>query len=274
MFDTHCHLNFKSFKKNLSYIVSCALDAGVNYIVIPGSDLKNSKRGVEIADQFENVYAAIGIHPHHALEFRIKNLEFRIILEEIEKLLLHPKTVAVGEIGLDYFQYQETKYEKYQIDDNFKKAQKELFIAQLRLALKHKKSLIFHNREAMADFLDLISNNWDESLRKRTVFHCCEANSKLLQFAKDHDFFIGVDGDLTYDQKKQEFLKEVPLDLLVLETDAPFLLPEPLKSQKKYPNKPENVVLTAKMAAMIYNVNFEELVKKTTDNARTLFNLI
>ncbi|KXK11468.1 MAG: putative deoxyribonuclease YcfH [Microgenomates bacterium OLB23] len=130
-----------------------------------------------------------------------------------------------------------------------------------------------HNREAKDLLLPIVRELWDSSLKERMVFHCCEPDMELLEFVKEFGLYLGVDGDLTYWAEKQEFIKEVPLDMLVIETDAPFLLPEPLKSQKAYPNVPANVVLVAQKIAELKNEAIERVAKVTTANAKVLFNL-
>ena len=181
--------------------------------------------------------------------------------------------MAVGEVGMDRHTYKDTKYEEYTIDEKFIEIQRDLLRLQIQLAVKHKKSLIVHNREAKADLLPIVQDNWNEHLRHHAVFHCCEADIELLEFAKKHDMFIGVDGDVTYDKKKQDFIKEVPLEMLVVETDSPYILPEPLLSQKKYPNEPANVRYVVKMVAQIKNIAFDEVIKITTENGKNLFQL-
>jgi len=299
MFDTHCHLNFKAFnppssrhmsglrrdfasssersrslKKTLPDVIARARKAGVIEIVVPGTDVKTSKRGVEVAEKIDGVYAAVGIHPHHAHKL-ITNDELRITneLEEIEQLLSHPKVVAVGEVGLDNHTYDNTVYKDYQVDSRFLELQKELFQKQIELAIRYKKSLILHNREAKDDFLQILWEKWVTRLEDKTVFHCCEPDETLLAFAKENKIFIGVDGDVTYSKEKQEFIKKVPVEMLVLETDSPFLLPEPLRSQKKYPNEPANISIIYKFISQLCAVNIEDLQKTTTDNAHRLFSL-
>ena len=299
MFDTHCHLNFKAFnpplsrlmsglrrdfassserskslKKTLPDVIARAREAGVTKIVVPGTDVKTSRRGVEIAEKIDGVYAAVGIHPHHAYKL-ITNYELRITneLEEIEQLLSHPKVIAVGEVGLDNHTYDNTVYKDYQVDSRFLELQKELFQKQIELATRFKKSLILHNREARDDFLQILREKWVTHLNDKTVFHCCEPDETLLAFAKDHHIFIGVDGDVTYSKEKQEFIKNVPIEMLVLETDSPFLLPEPLRTQKKFPNEPANISIIYKFISQLCAVNIEDLQKATTDNARRLFSL-
>ncbi|MCR4263238.1 MAG: TatD family hydrolase, partial [Candidatus Roizmanbacteria bacterium] len=288
MFDTHAHLNFSRFKKNADEVIQRANKAGVDYIVIPGTDIESSKKAVEISERYDEIYAAVGIHPHHIYEYVLRHSEEQRDEESrpdkilrsaqddmriVEKLLSHPKVVAVGEIGIDRHVYEETKYEQYTIDENFLSAQRELFAQQIRLASKHNKSLIIHNREATADVLEVLQENWDSLLSGRTVFHCCEPNEELLSFAKEHTIYIGVDGDITYDTNKQEFIKRVPLNMLVLETDSPFLLPEPLRSRKEYPNEPKNIKLVASKLSELHGISTEKIADTTMKNALRLFHL-
>lgn len=290
MFDTHCHLNFKAFKKTLPDVIARAHESGITNIVIPGTDVKTSKKAVEIAQQHEHIYAAVGIHPHHVMKYfnrhpegvkRLKDPEYNqeILraaqddINEIEKLISHPKVVAVGEIGIDRHEYGETVYQEYAVNDEFIILQRELLKNQIDLAKKYKKSLIFHNREAKQDILAILKEKWDTSFENRTVFHCCEPDEELLDFAQKHKMFIGVDGDITYYPEKQEFIKKVPLGMLVLETDSPFLLPEPLKTEKKYPNEPKNIAFFIELIATLKKTDVEYITMKTTENARTLFSL-
>ena len=255
-------------------VIARAHEAGITNIVIPGTDVKTSKRSVEIAQAHKDMYAAVGIHPHHAYKL-ITNDELRITneLQEIEKLLTEEKVVAVGEIGMDRHMYEETVYENYAINDKFIEIQKELLEKQIDLAKKYKKSLIFHNREAKMDVLSILRDHWDAAFEYKAVFHCCEPDEGLLAFAKEHNMFLGVDGDITYYPEKQEFIKNVPLEMLVLETDSPFLLPEPLKTERKYPNEPKNIALFVKLIADLKETTKDEIINITTTNAHTLFGL-
>lgn len=135
------------------------------------------------------------------------------------------------------------------------------------------KSIIIHNRESKHDLLPILHTLWSSSLNNRVVFHCCEPDLELLEFAKDHNMLIGVDGDITYYEEKKQFIKQVPSQMLVLETDAPFLLPEPFRSRKEYPNKPYHIPFIAKAVADLRGESVEKLDAYTTDNARKLFNL-
>lgn len=273
MIDTHAHLNFIAFKDNLEEVLDNTWREGVEKIIIPGASLKSSKRAVEKAHLDHRLFAAIGIHPHHVFEFRMKNEECRIVLDEIEKLLQDEKVVAVGEVGLDRYFYKSTRYTGYKVDDDFIDLQKYFFVKQIKLAKKYNKSLIVHNRGAADEVLELLKENWDKALEGHTVFHCAEANSKILEFAKSHNIFIGVDGDITYTPEKAEFIKLVPLEMIVLETDSPYLIPEPLRSQGEKVNTPGNLNIIAKFLAELLGKNLEEIKNITTDNAKKLFRL-
>lgn len=272
--DTHCHLNFKRFKKNVEEVIEESKQAGVEIMVVPGTDISTSKRAIEIASKNEGVYSAVGIHPHHVYEcMQPEAQSIDSLLEGLDMLIQTENVVAVGEVGMDRHVYKQTKYESYAVNPTFLSLQENLFRTQIQLAIRYKKSLIVHNREASGDLIRVLQEEWDASLEHHTVFHCCEANPQLLQFAQDHNIFIGIDGDVTYDRKKRDFIQQVPLKLLVLETDSPFILPEPLKSQKKYPNSPANIPLIAKAVAEIKNVSIEEAASPTTINAKKLFQL-
>ena len=298
LFDTHCHLNFGSFDGKVDKVIDEAKKAGVNRIVIPGTDVPTSKKAVKIAEEFDGIYAAVGIHPHHIMQYQISNIKYQndisnikqdvipakagihFDLMQIEKLLQRPKVVAIGEVGIDRHIYQKTKYPDYKIEGEFIELQKIILQEQIGLAIEYDKSLVLHNREAKNDMIKVLNNNWNKKLEGRSVFHCCEPDLELLEYAKNHKMFIGVDGDITYYKEKQEFIKNIPLEMLVLETDSPFLNPrlrqdfggqaEPLKS--KY-NEPRNIPLIAEFIANLKNISVEKLSKQTTENARKLFRL-
>jgi TatD DNase family protein len=271
MIDTHCHLNFHAFENREEDIVKRAEGAGVHVFIIPGTDVASSAKAVELAHTFPNAYAAVGIHPHHLFESH----EYDKNLQEIEKLLNDPRVVAVGEVGMDRHEYKATKYDEYAVEDTFITRQSELLAAQIRMAQRAGKSIIFHNRESKTEFLAVISREFQSSMRGRAVFHCCEPDEELLDFATAHDFYIGVDGDVTFDKAKQDFIKTVPIEMLVLETDAPFLTPEPIRSSaKKRPqNEPAHLQFVAQKVAELKELDLKEVEEQTDKNARTLFAL-
>lgn len=286
MFDTHCHLNFSAFKKNIDQVIDCAKKAGVENILVPGTDIKSSQRAIEIAQNNQGVFAAVGIHPHHI--FKVHNNELiqdvrfsslskldalNILLIELSSLLLSKKVVAIGEVGLDKHFYKSTKYKDYKIDSGFIELQKIAFEKQINLAIKYDKSLVVHNWEAKDDMLKILINSWDNKMEKKVVFHCCEPDEDLMNFAKERKIYIGVDGDVTYDLQKQNFVKKIPVELLVLETDSPYLLPEPLRSQKLYPNEPKNIPIIADSIGKLLEMSHDRIGQITTNNARQLFKI-
>lgn len=304
-FDTHCHLNFEAFDNRVEEVINSAKSVGVNHIVIPGTDVPTSEKAVAIAEKFNGIYAAVGIHPHHVFEIWKKNtiqtiddrklkvgLEDRkssidknqssifyhqhlsSIINRLSSFLVNPKVVAIGEVGIDRHIYQKTKYPDYKIAEEFVELQKIILKEQIKLAIKYDKSLILHNREAKKDMFDVLNNVWDKKLEGQTVFHCCEPDPELLEFAKNHKMFIGVDGDISYYKEKQEFIKTVPLEMLVLETDSPFLNPEPLrKNEGGTKNEPKNIPLIAEFVAKLKGISVNEVAEKTTNNARKLFSV-
>lgn len=276
--DTHCHLNFKRFNKTREQVITESQNKGIAAFIVPGTDILSSQKAVEIAGQNKNVFAAVGIHPHHTYNSLkvLKSESPKSItsdMKELEKIIVHPKVVAVGEVGLDRHEYEVTKYEDYTVDDEFFASQKEYFTAQIQLAKKYKKTLIVHNRETKKELLEIIDKEWSEDMRYRTVFHCCEPDDELGAYAKEHTIYIGVDGDVTYGGEKAAFAKKIPLEMLVLETDSPFLLPEPLKTQRLYPNTPATIPLIAQCIADLKGISIEEVGRVTTENAKRLFNL-
>ncbi len=276
MFDTHCHLNFGAFDSNVDEVVANAIEAGIGQIMIPSTDVVTSEKAIELTNKFENVFAAVGIHPHHVFELKSKNDKVEADLNLLETLLKNKKVLAVGEVGMDRHYYKNTKYGDYEISNEFMVMQADVFKAQVLMALKHNKSLILHNREAKKEFLSALQAVWDKKLEGRTVFHCCEPDEELLEFAKKHKLFIGVDGDVTYSKQKQEFIKKVPLEMLVLETDAPFLSPEPFRSEPREtrgPNVPANLKLIAEFVATLKGISSHRLSQTTTENAQMLFGL-
>ncbi|MCX7997159.1 MAG: TatD family hydrolase [Patescibacteria group bacterium] len=280
MFDTHCHLNFKAYRKNLADVIARTRRAGINKVVIPGTNVETSRGAVQIASAEQGLYAATGIHPHHVFELYVKlekGAGFDEVvgneLQEIRSLLREKSVVAVGEVGLDRHMYIQTKYAEYRVTEEFIDIQKKVMEQHILLAIEHNLSLIIHNREAAEDMLSVLRSVWDSSLRGRTVFHCCEANSDLLQFACENEVFIGVDGDITYSDIKREFIRRVPRKLLVLETDGPYLLPEPLRSRKEYPNAPYNLPVIAQKVAEWREEPVAEVEYYTGENADRLFSL-
>jgi len=258
MFDTHCHL-FENEFTDITKIIWQARDAGVKYFLLPGLNIKTSKNAVEIASDFENVYAAVGIHPTEKLDM----LDFSSIKLRLSELInQNEKIKAVGETGLDYYKYESSP-----------NLQKELFKMHINLSLTFDLPIIIHNRMASNDIIEILENFWSASFEKSVILHSCPSEEMLLDFAIKRKVFISVAGDITYDKQKQNFIKRVPLELLIVETDSPLQVPEPLRSQKVKPNYPENLNLIVNKIAEIKNVDKEKIITSTTSNAKFILDI-
>lgn len=275
MVDTHCHLNFHSFKKDYATITQTAFDAGVTKIINVGAKLDSSRRAVQIAHDIPFCFAAVGVHPHHAEEFP----DLSVLEKELSELIENDrdkKIVAIGECGLDYHEY--LKGEKHiVIDKNQKEKQKDLLRSQLKLAQKFHLPLIIHCRDAYSDLLSLLcttyypANGGAGSLRTPGVIHCFQGTLTELKQFLDLGFCIGYDGYLTYAKNYEELVKNTPLDRILTETDSPWLTPVPYRGQR---NSPVNIKVIAQRIAEIKNMPFENIDRITTKNALNLFTAI
>lgn len=297
--DTHCHLNFKVFRSRVGQVVERAREAGVEQMIVVGTKLKSSARAVKLAQEHPELFAAVGIHPHHVWEYLTKaqsqvavtgeDLEQLLptVLDEVvsalSELLSDPHAVAVGEIGLDYHWYEQTLYENKAVTDVYKQWQRAFFVKQVELANQFDRAIVVHNREAVTDLLDLLNKHAYLFDSTRVVLHCCEPDQRLLDWVlAGSQRWLGVDGDVTFDQIKQGFIKAVPLEKLVLETDAPYITPEPDRSKfqqdKSTPYhqrvcEPRHVAVIAQAVADLHGVSINHVAEQTTQNARALFDL-
>ena len=263
LIDTHCHLDI--MRAPIEDVVRRAQEEGVTTLITQGTNCESSAQALEIATKFPNVYATVGIHPEDIGEdFSVSNVR------TFETLLNEKKVVGVGEVGLDYNLIAESKVTSQK--SIVKDRQTKLFSEQIKLATKYKKSLVIHNREAVEDVLLTLQELWSPELEFHTVFHCCPADERLLQFAIIHHIYIGVDGDISWSKRKQRFIAQVPLEMLVLETDAPYLVPLDLKGVEQE-NEPKNVTIVRDIVARVKNTSWEVVENVTTSNAMRLFQL-
>lgn len=267
MIDVHCHLNFKAFANDYDAVIKRAVEAGVDTIINVGTKLDSSKRAVELTQQYENLYAIVGVHPHHADKIELGS-NWLIELEAITKS--SPKVVAIGEIGMDNYHYQSNG-----ITDP--KAQRELFERQIELAHKLKLPLQIHNRHAGNDILEVLNANKNLLMKIPGMFHCFSGDLNFLKSVLDLGFFVGFDGNITYkglapgeDTALPDLVKAAPLDRIVIETDSPYLTPEPHRGSR---NEPSYAILIARRVAEIKGVSLEEIEAQTTKNVHTIFNL-
>lgn len=274
MVDVHCHLNFKAFNDDYDDVIKTAFAAGITKIINVGTKIDTSQKAVELAEKYDSpageLYAIVGVHPHHADKPDPSTGSGQDWLDELEVLAKHPKVVAIGEIGMDYFRYQSN-------DIVSPKLQREIFIKQIELAHGLKKPLQIHNRQAGRDIIEILTHHKSSLLNPPGMFHCMSGNLDFLKKVLDLGFYIGFDGNITYkglapgeDTALSELVAATPLDRLVMETDSPYLTPVPHRDTR---NEPKNVIIVAKAIAQIKNISFEEVLAKTTDNVLSIFQL-
>ncbi len=251
--DTHCHLDDPRYNDDIQEVIAHAKEQGVEKFIIPGADVKTLQRAIELADQYEEVYFAVGVHPYDVEGYDRSYLE---------KFVDHPKCVAIGECGLDYFRLPEGEEEIAQE----KEAQKKVFIDQILWAKALKKPLIVHVRESSADCLALLDTYAGE---EGGVLHCYNADESLLKLAKKN-FYYGIGGVLTFKNARKliNVYPKIPLERLLIETDAPYLTPHPHRGER---NEPAYTTLVAQKMSELSEKPVEVLTDITTDNAQRLF---
>ena len=269
--DTHCHLNFEAFTDDLPQVIERAKDRGVMKIIVPGTDVASSARAVEIANTYDNCWAAVGVHPHHA-----KDPDLTVdadLKQQLKELATSDRVVAMGEIGLDYHVYRNSKYENTEITDELKQKQQELFLLQYELAHELNLSTILHCREAQDDLIQTISNNSrirENSPRPPGVFHCYGGSKKHLRLLITMGYYIGFDGNITYSPDWKTIVSSAPLSRIVLETDAPYLTPVPFRGKR---NEPMQIPLIAQAVAEYTGTSLSKVIQTTTENAQVLFKI-
>jgi TatD DNase family protein len=249
-FDTHCHLNDDAYREDLEEVIGRARQQGVEYILVPGYDLPSSVQAVELAREYEGVYAAVGVHPHDAITYN------PAVEKELLRLLADEKVVAVGEIGLDYY-YNHSPRER----------QQEVFRRQLDLAGEADLPVIIHNREAHQDLFHLLQA---AGKQYRGVLHAYSGSTEMLPGFLALGFHISIGGPVTFKnaRKLPEVVKAMPIDRLLLETDAPYLTPHPYRGRR---NEPAYLLHTAGRVAELKGMSREELAVCTTENAFRVF---
>lgn len=253
LIDTHAHLDFENYENSFDEIISNAKDAGVEKIIIPGVRPDGWSKILELVEKYDCLYGAIGLHPSEA----------KLWQDEYEEKFLqvgsHKKIIAIGEIGLDYHW-----------DKSFIDLQKEVFIKQIELAKRLNKPILVHDREAHKDCLDILKAA--NSKQVGVVMHCFSGSVEFAKQCTDEGFYIALGGVITFKNahKPKEVTLNVDLDKLLLETDSPFLAPEPHRGGQ---NEPAYVKFVAEQVAKIKNISYETVAQTTSQNARKLFNI-
>ncbi len=258
--DTHCHLDFDAFNGDREAVVSRARDAGIVRILNPGVDLGSSRMAIELAEAFEEVYAACGVHPNDALSWDDDTNQ------SLKRMVKHPKVVAIGEIGLDYYR-----------DRAPRDLQRKILVQQLALATEVALPVVIHNRQAADDTLDLLSA-WHADLvssssplaERPGVLHSFSGDREVARRAIDLNFIIGITGPITYRNAEElrQTIRSVPITALLVETDAPFLTPQPHRGER---NEPAYVAWVVEKIAEIHNLPVQVVKEQTTANSNKLF---
>ncbi len=248
--DSHCHLFFDGLTEDIPALIERSKAAGVHRMICPGINLESSQASMAIADQYPEVFFTAGIHPHDVEDVP------EDYLDRLIELLNHPKAVAVGEIGLDYFR----NYSDHTI-------QKNMFREQIDLAIAKNLPIVFHNRASDADVLQILR----ESGCQRGVAHCFSSDVKTAQTFIEMGFYISFAGNLTYKNSGLiDVARDIPLNRIMVETDSPFLSPVPYRGK---PNEPARVNIIAEKLAEFKSCSLEEVAMVTTENVITLFRL-
>ena len=258
-FDTHSHYNDEKFNEDREEIIRKTKEDGITKYNCVGYDVPSSKFAVELANKYSFIYSIAGISPNDVVE-NIENIDEQ--LKDIETLVkndIRNRIIAIGEIGLDYYWNKENKI-----------IQKQTFIKQIELANKYKLPIVIHTREAIQDTLEILKQNVVE---KKGVFHCCPLNRELVKEALKLGFYISFAGPITFKNSKNanEIVNMVPLDRILIETDSPFLAPEPKRGTR---NDSRNVKLIAEKISEFKQIELEEVAKQTYKNALKIFEKI
>lgn len=250
-FDSHSHYNDERYDEDREKVLNEIYKEGITHTVCVGYNLSKSKQALQIADEYSYIYATCGISPNDILDYSEENLK------SIEELAKNRKVVAIGEIGLDYYWNKENK-----------ELQKELFIKQIEIANKLDKPIVIHTREATIDTIEILKKY---PVRNKGIFHCCPLNLELIKEGLKLGFYISFSGNITFKNAKSErVVSEVPNDRILIETDCPYLTPEPFRGHR---NDSIKVKLVAEKIAEIKEMKIEEVAKITYENAKKVFKL-
>lgn len=253
LIDTHVHLNADQYEDDLQEVIDRALEANVQKMVVIGFDRKTIERAMELAETYPFIYAVIGWHPVDAIDCTEEDLQW------IEELSAHEKVVGIGETGLDYYW-----------DKSPKEIQQTIFRKQIRLAQKVNLPIIIHNREATEDVIRILQE--EEAHLTGGIMHCFGGSVETAKQCIDMNFMISLGGPVTFKnaKKPKEVATEIPLEHLLIETDAPYLAPHPHRGKR---NEPALVALVAEEIARLKGISVDEVAQATTSNAMRFFHL-
>ncbi|KML08585.1 hydrolase TatD [Bacillus safensis] len=253
LFDTHAHLNAEQYNEDLEQVIERAKSEKVEKIVVVGFDRPTITRAMELIEEYDFIYAAIGWHPVDAIDMTDEDLAW------IKDLSQHEKVVAIGEMGLDYYW-----------DKSPKDVQKEVFRRQIALAKEVNLPIVIHNRDATEDVVTILKE--EGAAEVGGIMHCFTGSLETAKACMEMNFYISFGGPVTFKnaKKPKEVVKEIPSDRLLIETDCPYLTPVPFRGKR---NEPSYVKYIAEQIAELREISFEELAELTTKNAKKVFRI-
>ena len=257
LFDSHSHYNDDKFNMDREEIIKETLLNGVSNFIVAGYNIESSKKAIEIAKSYDEIYAIVGISPNDLENVETKD-DIDKCINEIKNIAKDKKVVAIGEIGLDYYWNKENK-----------ELQKDMFIKQIEIANELDLPIVIHTREATIDTIEILK---EKNVNKKGIFHCCPLNKELIKEALKLDFYISLSGVITFKNVKnvEDIINMIPEDRLLIETDSPYLSPEPVRGKR---NNSMNVKYVAEKIANIKNKTLEEVANITNKNAKMIFNI-
>lgn len=253
LFDTHAHYDDSKFDDDRDEVIMKAYHSGVGLIINAASDVETARTSINLAKKYDFIYAAVGVHPHEAESFDEKTAEI------IEKLASEEKVVAIGEIGLDYY-----------YDNSPRDLQKACFARQINIARNMNMPVIIHDRDAHEDALNIIKS--ENAKEVGGVMHCFSGSVEMAKELLKNNFYISVGGTLTFKnaRKAVEVVKYIPLERLLIETDCPYLAPEPFRGKR---NDSSYIKYVAQKVAEIKDISYEAVVEQTMKNGCALFGI-
>ena len=252
MIDSHAHLDEERFDEDRDELIKSLKENAISYVINPSSDMETSRRVVELSNKYDNIFAAVGIHPHDAEGFKEEDLD------ELRQLSKDERVVAIGEIGLDYY-----------YDNSPRDIQKEVFRKQLELSHELDLPVIIHTRDAMGDTYDILK---EFEGRVRGVMHCYTGSVEMAEKFMKLGFYISIAGPVTFKNavNVREMAKQIPLERLLIETDSPYLAPVPNRGKR---NDPTNVRYVADMLANLKEIQIDKIIEHSRENTVELFSL-
>ncbi len=272
MIDAHCHMQFEKFGEDSDSVIKDAFANGLTHLVNTGTSIDSSKKAIALAEKYDNTYAIVGIHPHHADKSDVKyeGLMPEDWLIQLEELAKNPKVIGIGEVGMDYWNYRTNGIVP-------KDLQEDAFRKQIELSIKLGLPLQIHTRLAWDDTLSILSDYKARLKNPPGMFHCFSGDINFARKVLEMGFYVGFDGNITYggippgeSTSLQDLVDFVPVDRILTETDAPFLSPVPLRGTR---NEPKNIKIILEFIAQRKGISYNTLEAQVERNFRAVFSI-